>query len=91
MSGIPSNIDIKEFVDRIVEDGVMTNAEHDMLMHLIHKDGKIDDDESEQISRIFRLMKVGKLKIIDAVRSEFDRKRAEEGVADAIEVDDSDV
>lgn len=72
-------MDLKEFVDRIVADGVLTNAEHEMLMNLIHKDGKIDEEESAQISRIFRLMKAGKLKVVDAEREHYDQiRKAEE-------------
>lgn len=62
---------VKEMVERIVEDGVMTHAEHEQLMDMIHKDGQIDPDESAAISRIFGLIREGKLKVIDEVRESF--------------------
>ena len=33
--------DIKELVDRAIEDGVLTEEEHEEIMERIHKDGKL--------------------------------------------------
>ncbi len=72
------SINIKEVFDRAIEDGVMTSAEHEAFIDLIHKDGVIDPEESEQISRLFRLIQAGKLVIVDEERERAaDRKRAE--------------
>lgn len=69
---------IKEVLDRAIEDGIMTRDEHEAFIDLIHKDGSVDPDESEQISRMFRLIQAGKLKVVDDVREQSaDRKRAE--------------
>lgn len=68
---------VRELFDRIIEDGVITRAEHDDFMELIHEDGRIDKEESEQISRMFKLISEGKLKIVDEDREAAERKRRE--------------
>ncbi|MCB0345792.1 MAG: hypothetical protein KDD66_11795 [Bdellovibrionales bacterium] len=77
---------IKEMVDKYIEDGVMTREEHDEFIKLVHADGVIDDEESEQISRIFKLISDGKLVIVDEMREKFEKKRQE----DAAKLADSD-
>ncbi len=71
---------VKEIVDRAVEDGVITNAEHEAFIELVHKDGIIDPEESEQISRIFRLIQAGKVKIVDELREASERRKNGERV-----------
>lgn len=78
---------IKEKVDRIIEDGVMTEDEHQEFMDTVYADGEVDDEESEQISRIFALIKEGKLKVVDKDREEADINRKTEAVQD-IDLDD---
>ena len=67
---------IRELVDQIVEDGVMTSEEYDTFLELMHKDGKIDVEESAEISRIFRLIQEGKLRVINEEREAFDKIRS---------------
>ena len=67
-----------EMLDQIIEDGIMTSEEHEALMEEIHADGKIDEIEKAQISRIFRLIKEGKLKIVDEEREKHEARRREE-------------
>ena len=62
---------IKELLDQIIEDGIMTQEEHDTFITQISADGKIDADESAQISRLFRLIQEGKVRVVDV-----DRERA---------------
>ena len=50
---------IKDLVDRIIEDGVLTNTEHQEFMDSVHKDGEIDAEESEQTVEIYSLMAFG--------------------------------
>ena len=69
---------IKELFEEIVEDGVITRDEHDMFMDMIHADGQIDAEESEQISRMFRLIKEGKLRIVDSDREISEKRRRDE-------------
>lgn len=84
-----SDINIKEMVDKYVEDGVMTRQEHEEFIQLVHKDGVIDEAESEQISRIFNLINEGKLVIVDEMREKFDEKRKEEAEKLAAPDDDT--
>ena len=55
---------IKELLDRIIEDGVMTAEEHSEFIRRVNADGEIDDEESEQIARLFQLISDGKLKVV---------------------------
>ncbi len=73
-----ADYNIKEMVDKYVEDGVMTREEHEEFIKLVHQDGVIDDEESEQISRIFSLINEGKLVIVDEMREKFEQKRQED-------------
>ena len=71
---------VKDMLDKFIEDGVLTRDEHDQFIEQIHADGKIDDDEKAQISRMFSLIKDGTLKIVDHEREKFEeikRKQTE--------------
>lgn len=69
---------VKDILDRALSDGIMTYQEHEEFIEMVHKDGVIDAEESEQISRIFRLIQAGQLQIVDEDRETFaDKKRAE--------------
>ena len=65
---------VKELVDQIIADGVLTREEHDSFIEQVHADGQIDAEESEQISRLFRLIQDGTLKVVDE-----EREKAEAG------------
>ena len=54
-------MNIKELVDRIVSDGRLTLNEHKYLIKKINEDGKIDQEENEQITRVLSMIKNGKL------------------------------
>lgn len=66
---------LHKFVDDIVADGVMTSAEHEAFMELVHTDGEIDDEESAQISRIFQLIQSGELVVVDEEREAINERR----------------
>ena len=69
---------IKDIVDKAIEDGVLTQAEHEEIMDAIHADGEIDDVEREQLSRIFKLTQEGKIQVVDADRdASYERKKEE--------------
>lgn len=59
-------MNIKELVDRAMEDGEISSTEYDAIIEAIHKDGKINDEEREQLSALFRLTQEGKIKISDS-------------------------
>ncbi|MCB0325367.1 MAG: hypothetical protein KDD69_17410 [Bdellovibrionales bacterium] len=79
---------LREFVDQIIEDGIITAEEHQAFTELIHEDGEIDAEESEQISRIFRLVSEGKVRIVDAERDSIDRGDLNDAKAIAIQEDE---
>ena len=54
---------IKKLVDRIIEDGVITKAEHEEFLRKVKEDDKIDQEESKQISRLREMIEKGELKI----------------------------
>ena len=59
---------IKDLLDQIIADGVITQEEHDEFITQIGADGKIDAEESAQISRLFRLIQDGTIRIVDSDR-----------------------
>lgn len=62
---------LKEMLDQYIEDGVLTREEHDEFMEQIHADGKIDAEEKAEISRMFQLIREGKLVVVDNERERF--------------------
>ncbi|MFC1516589.1 hypothetical protein ACFL7E_07520 [Thermodesulfobacteriota bacterium] len=56
-------MNIKELVDRIVSDGRLTLKEHKLLLRKINLDGKMDQEEHDQVTRILEMIKKGKLKV----------------------------
>lgn len=74
---------LKEMLDQFVADGVLTREEHDEFIEAIHADGKIDDEERAQISRMFALIKEGKLKVVDTERERFAEMRKREAAEKA--------
>lgn len=50
-----------QMIDEVLEKGSLSEKEHDNIMRLIHKDGKIDSDESEKLSLLFNAIKSGKV------------------------------
>lgn len=76
---------IKELFDKFIEDGVLTRDEHDMFIEQIHADGKIDEEEKAQISRMFSLIKEGKLQIVDSEREKYELMKKKEALQKAIQ------
>ena len=68
-------LSVKELLDQIMEDGVITRDEHDEFVEAIFADGQIDDDENAQITRMFEAIKAGKIKIVDSEREAASHKR----------------
>lgn len=78
---------LKEFVDQIIADGIITNDEHEEFMRLVHQDGEIDAAESAQISRIFALIREGKVQIVDNSKKAIDDEKLNVAKASAIDRD----
>jgi uncharacterized protein YutE (UPF0331/DUF86 family) len=53
--------EIKDLVDRIIADGTITPKEHEELLQQMYKDKVIDEEESDELARIFKLIKEGKV------------------------------
>ncbi len=56
---------LKERVDAAINAGVLSEKEHDEILQLIHSDGKIDEAEKTQMSRLFEARQSGALQISD--------------------------
>jgi polyhydroxyalkanoate synthesis regulator phasin len=56
-------MNIKTFVDKIVQDGKLTREEHLQFLYAVQEDGKVDNEEREQINRIFNMIKNGEIKV----------------------------
>ena len=72
---------VKDMLDKFIEDGVLTRDEHDQFIDQIHADGKIDDEESAQISRMFTLIREGKLRVVDHEREKFEEIKRKQAAA----------
>ncbi|MDD2943774.1 MAG: hypothetical protein PHC51_12510 [bacterium] len=79
--------DIKELLDQILDDGVMTENEHEEFMSAVYADGVVDEEESEQISRIFKLIQEGKLKIVNTERDKAEILRQQQILDDLDKLD----
>ena len=54
---------IKDMVDQIIANGVITKEEHEAFLRKVNEDNKIDPEESKQISRIRKMIEEGTLKV----------------------------
>jgi hypothetical protein len=60
-----SSQSIKQIVDRILNIGQLSRAEHLQLVTTILSDYKVTDEERSQINRIFDDVQIARLKIVD--------------------------
>jgi hypothetical protein len=56
---------LKPIVDRILMTGQLSRLEHLQLVNTFLSDYKVNDDERDQINRVFDDLQIGRLKIID--------------------------
>jgi uncharacterized membrane protein YebE (DUF533 family) len=52
MAVTEDNKKLRELIDHVIEDGIITHAEYDQIMHLITADGHIDPQERAMIRQI---------------------------------------
>ena len=57
-------MNIKERVDKIIEDNILTETEYGELVLSIEADGKIDAAENEQLCRLNALLESGQLTLV---------------------------
>ena len=81
---------LSQYVDKIIEDGIITTEEHEQFMKLVHADGKIDEEESAQLSRIFQLISSGKVKVVDKERDNVDREKLEAAKNELLQAEEED-
>lgn len=58
-------MNIKELVERVMEDGVVTKKEHQKILKEISKDGQLDEDEAKEIQRLVDKIDSGELTVIE--------------------------
>ncbi len=75
---------LKEMLDHYVEDGILTREEHDQFIEQVSADGKIDPEERAQISRMFSLIKEGKLVVVDSERERYAEMKKRQAELDAL-------
>jgi len=59
-----TGIELKEVIEKAIEDCVITNSEFEEIMKMANKDGVIDDHEQRMLSQLQALLENGTLKRI---------------------------
>lgn len=59
-----AGIELKEVIEKAIEDCVITNSEFEEIMKMANKDGVIDDHEQRMLSQLQALLENGTLKRI---------------------------
>jgi len=47
-----SNQRLRSLIDRVIDDGIITHAEYDSIMHIVTEDGHIDGQERAMIRQL---------------------------------------
>jgi hypothetical protein len=47
-----SNERLRSLIDHVIEDGIITHAEYDSIMHIVTEDGHIDNQEKALLSQL---------------------------------------
>lgn len=58
-------MDIRQFVDHIIADQVLTKAEQEEFTQHITSDGRISAEERVQIERLTALIERGEVRVVD--------------------------
>ncbi len=62
-----SNTNYADLVSQITADGFLSKEEYEEFTEAVMEDGKVDDIESEQIRRIMKMIKDGKVRVADDI------------------------
>jgi hypothetical protein len=54
-----SGLELKEVIEKAMEDHVITNSEYEEIMRVANKDGMIDDHEQRLLSQLQELLENG--------------------------------
>lgn len=57
-----SGLELKEVIEKAIQDCVITNSEYEEIMKMANKDGIIDDHEQQLLSQLQGLLGNGTLK-----------------------------
>ena len=57
-----SNQRLRKLIDRVIDDGVITHAEYESIIHLISEDSHIDNQERAMIRQIQQMIEDKTLK-----------------------------
>jgi len=60
-----SELDVKQMVDHYLETGQITYTEYQRLANAILADETIDEEERNCIDRLFKAVKLGRLRVIN--------------------------
>ena len=63
----PEEVVLKEVVDRIIEDGLISLEEQKELNHIIYADHRVSPEEQEQIDRLNKLIEEGTVEKEDSI------------------------
>ncbi len=66
---------VRDILEAAISDGVITREEHDAFIDAMSEDGQIDEEEQQLISSMFKLIKSGKLVVVDEERKKADFMR----------------
>ena len=56
-------MNVKELVEKAIEDSLLTEQEFNEIQNSIKEDGQIDEVENEQIGRLMEILRNGYLKV----------------------------
>ena len=57
-----SGLELRDVIEKAIQDCVITNSEYEEIMKLANKDGMIDDHEQRLLSQLRELLENGTLK-----------------------------
>jgi len=78
---------LHQFVEAMIADGIISTKEHEEFMDLVHEDNEIDEEESALISKIFKLISSGQVKVVDEERDKVCRETSEQIKKEAVDSD----
>lgn len=56
MAVTESNERLRSLIDQVIEDGIITHAEYDSILHIVTEDGHIDGQERAMIRQLQELI-----------------------------------
>ncbi len=60
-----SSLSVRQIVEQIIQSGKLSHREYQQLSAAILADNTVDEEEHQQINRVFKALQQGRLKIVD--------------------------